>query len=85
MQRLLESIKAGEFKEDPSILDAIDLQNSYYLTMRIDGTTYTGIKYQIFNKDHKEDETQHNFLLFHNMWNVMHLKVFVTFRSCLGT
>ena len=71
MQRLLQSIEAGDFNEDTSILDSIDTPDSHYMAMRTDRTTYTGNRYQIVNKDHKEDDIQRNFLLFCTMCHVM--------------
>ena len=61
MKQKLQNIKDGHFVEDTSLLDAIDSQDPHYMAMRTDSMTYTGKRYQVVNKDHKEDDIQRNF------------------------
>ena len=49
----------------------MDSQDSHYMSLRTDHTTFTGNRYQIVNKDHKEDDMQRDFLLFHMMCDIM--------------
>ena len=79
MKRLLNDIKDGHFNLDVSLRRGADAPDPHYMAMRTDATKYGGKRYQVVNTDHKEDDMQHNFLLFQTMCDVMHF-----FSSHLG-